>query len=64
MGQLEIQMAQQVARENDHNLARRAELARVTTERGLHATVRPARWSGLRGWTDRLRLAHTAHPAH
>ncbi|NLG21570.1 MAG: hypothetical protein GX555_09115 [Actinomycetales bacterium] len=64
MGQLEIQMAQQIARENDRNLTQQAEFARVAAERGIDTKVRTGRTLGLRHWAERLHLAHTAHPAH
>lgn len=64
MGQLEIQMAQQIARENDRNLTRNAEFARVAGEREVTAKAGRGRTFGLRSWTERLRLAHVVHPAH
>ncbi|MCK0112641.1 hypothetical protein MWU75_10865 [Ornithinimicrobium sp. F0845] len=64
MGQLEIQMAQQIAHENDRDLAQRAEFARVMAERGIDTKVSGSRTLGLRHWAERLHLAHAAHPAH
>lgn len=64
MGQLEIQMAQQMARENDRNLAFRAQTNRIAAERGFALPVATARKGGwLRGLGERLHLGD-ARPAH
>lgn len=63
MGQLQIQMAQQIARENDRNLAFRAETDRIAAERGVASPVATTRRGGwLYGLGERLHLVD-ARPA-
>lgn len=66
MGQLDIHLAQQMARENERTATRQAEYRRRATERHTAPAQQRRPFVGTigRGILERLHLTHRAAPTH